>query len=457
MSYRRWTLILPCALLLLAASGCDGKVGGGADAGGDAGQRDSDGDGLTDAEEEALGTDPNNADSDGDGIPDGDENQNGTDPNNPDSDGDGVPDGVEIDIGTNPNNPDDMGCASDRAQADVVSRPADIIFMIDTSSSMSGEADAVEARINDDLAGVLDANNVDYRIIMLADFPPDDGGDPSDPTLCIGPPLAPQDCADLNQDKPMNGERFFHYDTHVDSRDALQVALAEIADPNGDDGQNSGPGQILGGWGTLLRPDSLKFFVAISDDNSNTHEAAEFDSEIRQAYADMNPGGDPLEYVFHSIIGIAEHPGGGAWPPTEPVEADECTPGAVNNGDIYQELSILTEGLRFPLCNNDDFDVIFQAIASDVAQGVGLPCTYVPEATGQGDIDFDNSAVVYEPGNGGANELFTQVSDPLQCFDGGYYLDAQQFTLCSATCSRVTADPAGTVAVFVGCQGPILE
>ncbi|MDK6808555.1 Rib/alpha-like domain-containing protein, partial [Corynebacterium aurimucosum] len=36
-------------------------------------QKDTDGDGLTDKEEEELGTDPNKADTDGDGINDGDE------------------------------------------------------------------------------------------------------------------------------------------------------------------------------------------------------------------------------------------------------------------------------------------------------------------------------------------------------------------------------------------------
>ena len=42
--------------------------------------RDADGDGLTDGEEVALGSDPDEADSDGDGIPDGEEFANGTDP-----------------------------------------------------------------------------------------------------------------------------------------------------------------------------------------------------------------------------------------------------------------------------------------------------------------------------------------------------------------------------------------
>ena len=42
---------------------------------------DSDGDGLSDAEEEALGTDPNNPDTDGDGYEDGEEVDGNTDPN----------------------------------------------------------------------------------------------------------------------------------------------------------------------------------------------------------------------------------------------------------------------------------------------------------------------------------------------------------------------------------------
>lgn len=62
----------------------------------DVGNADPDGDGLTNAQEEALGTDPNDADSDDDGLSDGEEVNNfGTDPLNFDSDGDGLPDGLE--------------------------------------------------------------------------------------------------------------------------------------------------------------------------------------------------------------------------------------------------------------------------------------------------------------------------------------------------------------------------
>jgi hypothetical protein len=67
---------------------------------------DSDGDGLEDAIEVELGTDPVDLDTDDDGLTDGDEYfiyQTGT--RNPDTDGDGVVDGEETANGTDPNDP----------------------------------------------------------------------------------------------------------------------------------------------------------------------------------------------------------------------------------------------------------------------------------------------------------------------------------------------------------------
>ena len=71
--------------------------------------QDSDGDGLTDVAEAALGTDPNDADSDDDGLSDGDEvNTHNTLPLNADTDGDGLSDGQEVNVGsTDPRNPMD--------------------------------------------------------------------------------------------------------------------------------------------------------------------------------------------------------------------------------------------------------------------------------------------------------------------------------------------------------------
>ena len=72
-----------------------------------AGCVDSDGDGLTDSEENKLGTDPEVADTDGDGVSDGEEVDLGLDPTLADTDGDGYADGDEIAEGSDPDDEDD--------------------------------------------------------------------------------------------------------------------------------------------------------------------------------------------------------------------------------------------------------------------------------------------------------------------------------------------------------------
>ena len=74
-----------------------------------AGEKDSDGDGLSDYDElHVYGTDPLKGDTDADGLSDGDELVCGTDPLNPDTDGDGILDGDELILGTDPLKAEDI-------------------------------------------------------------------------------------------------------------------------------------------------------------------------------------------------------------------------------------------------------------------------------------------------------------------------------------------------------------
>ncbi|HFC12904.1 MAG TPA: FHA domain-containing protein [Anaerolineae bacterium] len=71
---------------------------------------DDDGDGLSNQQELALGTEPDNPDTDQDGLSDGQEvNIFSTQPKNQDSDTDGMLDGLEVQNGTQPLNPDTDG------------------------------------------------------------------------------------------------------------------------------------------------------------------------------------------------------------------------------------------------------------------------------------------------------------------------------------------------------------
>ena len=84
----------------------NGLLGGGTD---DTVDFDSDGDGLSDANETLQGSDPFLADTDGDGLNDLQEFEAVTNPNLADSDGDGSSDLDEVTAGTNPNDPNDGG------------------------------------------------------------------------------------------------------------------------------------------------------------------------------------------------------------------------------------------------------------------------------------------------------------------------------------------------------------
>ena len=76
--YLRW-VVLSVGVMSMFSSGCvvDDAATDSAEPAGDS---DTDGDGLTDAEESALGTDPTASDSDSDGWDDGVEVETGTDP-----------------------------------------------------------------------------------------------------------------------------------------------------------------------------------------------------------------------------------------------------------------------------------------------------------------------------------------------------------------------------------------
>jgi hypothetical protein len=506
------TIAAICFSSALALAACSGKVGGGGpgdkpdanvppvDSSGpapDAGP-DADMDGVPDDREEELGLDPNNPDSDNDGLPDGEELRVGADPLDPDSDDDGFTDGEEDLIGTNPTMP---GCANQDAEASAGKLPADVIVIMDNSSSMFEEADAIEENINNDLAGILEEGEVDYRIILIGDFPPTESGsgtgvDPDDPTLCIQAPpagvtLQDNDCDNLGtQRKPNNfsapgvlaNPRFAHYDAPVGSDDALRVLITELDDPNGDRGTTAGSGATLpqfpGGYVQLLREDAIRVFIIITDDESAGLSLEQFDTQLKAKISAKFADGTPeLRYIAHSILAMAFRNEAGMpvsslpagtpmqpWLPEEDVHDQTCTPGAADSGVTYQQLSKNTGGLRFPLCQvndadpaNDDFDVIFNAIADNVKNQVNLPCAFTPNSDAE-NLNYDGAKMIYRPMGTGALELFQEVPDAAMCntVENGFFKTGPEenptFELCPATCDRVELDPTGKINLLIDCE-----
>ncbi len=101
------------------------------DGAGDACDNDIDGDGLDNATEQSLGTDPGNPDSDGDGLADGEEvNLYLTDPLNTDTDDDYLDDGVEVNVyGSDPAH-NDTGDVAPRGNPDGTLNAGDLVVLM---------------------------------------------------------------------------------------------------------------------------------------------------------------------------------------------------------------------------------------------------------------------------------------------------------------------------------------
>jgi hypothetical protein len=171
---------------------------------------DTDGDGLTDADEAMIGTDPMNPDSDGDGLGDGQEvNDTLTDPLDPDTDADGLTDGREVTTElTDPLDLDsDDDGLSDGEEADVL-----LTSPLDCDSDGDGLVDGLEAGL---VAGdvVEDPDGPGPLLgTDLAAACPDTGGpafvEDADPLSTTDPLLANtdgDDCDDGAEDSNGNG------------------------------------------------------------------------------------------------------------------------------------------------------------------------------------------------------------------------------------------------------------
>jgi outer membrane protein OmpA-like peptidoglycan-associated protein len=124
------------------------------------GDPDPDRDGLTNDQEDQLGTDPNVADTDGDGLNDGDEvNRHKTSPLKADSDGDGLTDGDEVlKHRTDPNKPDTDG--DGLSDGDEVNKHKTDALKADTDGDGLNDGDEVTKHATDPLKADTDGEGL---------------------------------------------------------------------------------------------------------------------------------------------------------------------------------------------------------------------------------------------------------------------------------------------------------
>jgi len=185
--------------------------------------------------------------------------------------------------------------------------------------------------------------------------------------------------------------------------------------------------------------------------------AATFVAEL-QAMAPEHFGTDPAapNLVFHSIIGVGEKATAtDPYLPTEPVTDTRC-PSVTSEGRAYQELSILSGGLRFPLCGFDAYDVVFRKISEDVVTHTVIACDFaIPAPPAGKEIEPDKVAVNTLAGNGTEQELL-QARTPTDCGPDAFYIEAGRIVLCPEACGIVQADDQARVDVLFTCESTII-
>jgi hypothetical protein len=300
------------------------------------------------------------------------------------------------------------GCAGSEAQANLVTRPPDIIWVVDQSGSMDQETAYVQDKI-DDFVSIIDASGIDYRVVMIAD-------PQADNAICVPEPLAGPSCG--------NNTRFRLVDREIRSHDGPQAVIEEYAR-----------------YSDFLRTDSLKHIVFVTDDDSDMSAAA-----FTAAVNALQPAGSFEGFRVHGIYAF----GSGSNGCTGPFGSGAA------DGTVYTTLIAQTGGAAGVICTGN-WDQVFADIQASVISGAEVACNLAIPAPPDGQtLDPSTVNVRYLAGGVSPGTTLPRVDSAAACgASGGWYYDdpanPTQIILCDATCTTIQGDTMAAVQVEFGC------
>lgn len=349
-----------------------------------------------------------------------------------------------------PSAPDGELCAVQRIPLREVPRPIDVILVLDNSVSMALELDAVERSINRNFASVLEARGVDYRVILLSRHRTAEraSDDAARTAICITQPLSALERCPAP--RPGQTDRFHHYSIDIDSTDSLSRIIDTLGAPD----PSYGVTEV--GWREWLREGSRKVFLEVSDDDSLDNGRDFTRRLMSRAPEHFGTDVDRPEFVFHSIVGVAERePAGTAYAPEEPIVRERCAKNGrpvASSGPEYQALSRVTGGLRYPLCALDDYAAIFEGIARDGVRLSGLACSLPLPPAPAGKILDTRRIELSSATSGEGGAPLERVESPSDCSANAFYVDGNQIELCPGLCDALADARDTTVSVEFDCS-----
>jgi hypothetical protein len=319
---------------------------------------------------------------------------------------------------------EDGSCAATVTKAQKAE--VDFIVVIDTSGSMDEETSQVKTNINA-FAAKIGQSGLDYQVILIAEKPQKNPFPfpVAMPGLCIPPPLGGANCAD-------NPPLYHQVDETVASTDSLSKILSTY-DAH---------------WKQWARPNAVKVFIEITDDNSDMVHT-DFDQQLlAKAPAGMFGTAASRKYIFDSICG---------WQDGTPVLGGSTCSTAVNDGAEYQHLAQISGGLVDSVCKQS-YAGVFDNLATGLVTKLG--CEFaMPKAAGGTPVDPTKVSVDYTAGTAPAKRL-TQVTDASKCAavtDGWYYDNnaaPTKLVFCPTLCTTAGTNTSGKVEILLGCKAP---
>lgn len=317
---------------------------------------------------------------------------------------------------------EDSACESITQAAENQRQGADIIIVVDQSSSMVDETLFVRDQLNDFADRVVDLG-IDAHVVLIAERP--DGVDilgqvPScepeesyiENPICIPEPLAGPNCQD-------NLPIFKSVSCHVDSTDAYESVLDTW--------------EIYEG---VLRPGATKHVVVITDDYPDMAGSA-FQAALEAKDPALMEG-----FFFHGIV-----------------QYSSCGYDVDGLCD-YRALVAATGGVDGDLALQD-FEPVWDRVVETIDVVTGLECEWeIPPAPPGKTFDAAQLNVRYTDIQ--SSRELGRVANVGQCdddyVDGWYYDDPdepQSIQVCPRVCNEIQAGIGQEMQILFGCESQV--
>ncbi len=132
-------------------------------------------------------------------------------------------------------------------------------------------------------------------------------------------------------------------------------------------------------------------------------------------------------------------------------------------GTEYQKLSIVTGGLRYPVCNFENYDAVFRAAAVKTIEDANIDCSLTLPVAPDGQLTDVTRMALELTDDQGRTRVVKAVESASACGAAdGFYLTSDTVELCPTTCATAENVDSGELDILAmclpqACENPSIE